>query len=141
VVLLQRLHPSHGGADEPAQQDTLDDLAHRPLLPHAVAKSLTREGQSETRREPRQLAARRGRVCSGLSDRGTSVGLTFSSTTLRSMTHLPTSLRLGRSYMTLSRTSSRIARSPRAPVPRSRACSATASSASSLNCSRTPSTA
>src|SRR5438270_805307 len=53
--------------------------------------------------------------------RGTSVGLTRSSTTFSSMTHLPMSVRDGRSYMTSSSTSSRMARSPRAPVPRSSA--------------------
>ena len=50
-----------------------------------------------------------------------------------------TSSRLGTSYMTLSRTSSRIARSPRAPVPRSSARSAIASMASGVNSRSTPS--
>ena len=68
---------------------------------------------------------------------GTSVGWTLSSTTARSTTHLEMSVRLGRSYMTSSSTSSRMARSPRAPVPRSSACSATASRASSVNSSST----
>ena len=61
-----------------------------------------------------QDAARRERVdLTGAPPRGTNVGATRSSTTERSTTHLPTSSRLGRSYITSSRTSSRMARSPR----------------------------
>ena len=51
---------------------------------------------------------------------------------MRSITHCATSERLGRSYITSSSTSSRIARRPRAPVPRFSASSPTASSASSV---------
>ena len=89
-----------------------------------------------------QDAARRERVdLTGAPPSGTSVGATRSSTTERSTTHLPTSVRLGRSYITSSSTSSRMARRPRAPVPRSSACSATASSASGVNSSSTLSSA
>src|SRR5450830_1648607 len=73
------------------------------------------------------------------ASRGTSVGFTFSSTTPRVMTTRPTSSRLGISNMTCWRTSSMIARRPRAPVPRSSAWSAIAAIASSLNSSSTPS--
>ena len=59
--------------------------------------------------------------------RGTIVGLTFSSTASRVITTRSTSLRLGTSYITDCGTSSRIARSPRAPVPRRFAWSAMAS--------------
>ena len=55
---------------------------------------------------------------------GTRVGLTRFSTTSRSIMTRSTSLRLGRSYMVLRRTSSMIARKPRAPVDRFSACSA-----------------
>ena len=99
--------------------------------PSSQARASPRPGDPEKPRLQRAArlyeAARRGRgwvrACSA---RGTRVGATRSSTTERSMTHWPMSLRLGRSYMTSSSTSSRMARSPRAPVPRSRACSATA---------------
>src|SRR5512135_3326296 len=64
------------------------------------------------------------------TSRGTRVGLTCSRTTSPVMTTRATSLRLGMSYITDSRTSSMIARSPRAPVPRRIAWSAIASSAS-----------
>src|SRR5450830_1015513 len=73
------------------------------------------------------------------TSRGTSVGFTFSRTTPRVMTTRPTSSRLGISNMTCWRTSSMIARRPRAPVPRSSAWSAIAAIASSLNSSSTPS--
>ena len=57
-----------------------------------------------------QEAARRERVAlTGVPPSGTSVGATRSSTTDRSTTHLPTSVRLGRSYITSSSTSSRMA--------------------------------
>src|SRR5206468_1327225 len=63
----------------------------------------------------------------------TSVGVTRSRTTVRSITHWAMSERLGRSYITSRSTSSRIALRPRAPVPRLSASSPTASSASSEN--------
>src|SRR2546429_6863587 len=47
------------------------------------------------------------------AERGTSVGLTFSRTTSRVTTTFSTSVRLGRSYMTDSRTSSRDRKSTR----------------------------
>ena len=53
------------------------------------------------------------------------------------MTTFATSVRLGTSYMTLRSTSSRIARSPRAPVPRRSACSAISSRAAGSNSSST----
>ena len=84
---------------------------------------------------------RRGGGASGAASRcaARASGLTFSSTTLPSTTQRPMSDRLGRSYMISSSTSSRIARRPRAPVPRSSAWSAIASSASSANSSSTSS--
>lgn len=60
----------------------------------------------------RQEAARRCRVVRATSVRGTSVGSTFSSTTSASITHRPMSSRLGRSYITPSRTSSRLRQIP-----------------------------
>ena len=66
-----------------------------------------------------QEAARRLRLdLAGGSPSGTRVGFTRSRTTARSITQRPTSVRLGRSYITSSSTSSRMARRPRAPVPR-----------------------
>jgi hypothetical protein len=67
------------------------------------------------------------------------VGFTFSLTVCSVMTTLATSVRLGMSYITGSRTSSMIARRPRAPVPRRIAWSAIASSAVLVNSSSTPS--
>src|ERR1700761_4002289 len=69
--------------------------------------------------------------------RGTIVGSTLSCTVSLVTTTLATSSRLGMSYITGSRTSSMIARRPRAPVPRWIAWSAMASSASWENSSST----
>src|SRR5439155_20526484 len=69
----------------------------------------------------------------------TRVGLTLLRTTPSSITHLVMSLLEGSSYMTLRSTSSRMARSPRAPVERRMAWSAMALRASSLNSNSTPS--
>ena len=92
----------------------------------------------ELSRSPRGQAdfSRRSRF--GVS-RGTSVGLTCSRTTSRVTTTRATSSRDGTSYITWSRTSSMMARRPRAPVPRRIAWSAIASRASSVNSSSTPS--
>src|SRR5262249_38229008 len=68
-----------------------------------------------------------------------SVGCTRSITTARSITQRVMSSRLGRSYITSSSTPSRMARNPRAPVPRLSASSPTASRASSVNTSSTSS--
>ena len=73
------------------------------------------------------------------ASRGTSVGLTCSSTTSRVTTHLAMSPWLGMSYITESSTSSMIARRPRAPVPRLMAWSAIDSRASAVNSRSTPS--
>ena len=69
----------------------------------------------------------------------TSVGLRFFSTVSLVTTHLVTSPRDGSSNCTSSRISSRIERSPRAPVSRSSARSAIEPSASSAKCSSMPS--
>src|SRR5690606_23774660 len=85
---------------------------------------------------PRQAVRSDG---TSISSTGTSVGLTRSSTTWRSMMTRPMSVREGTSYIVDSRTSSRIARSPLAPVPRLMACSEMASSESGVNTNSTPS--
>ena len=70
---------------------------------------------------------------------GMRVGLTFSLTTSSSMTTRAISVRDGNSYMVSRRTSSMMARRPRAPVPRLSACSAMAPIAPSVTTSSTPS--
>src|SRR4029453_17697827 len=112
----------------------------RPVV--VVAARGEREGEHHEReeREPAQLQAGRSwRWRLGVSLTGTSVGFTLLRTTSSSITHLVTSWREGSSYIVLSRTSSMIARSPRAPVARRIAWSAIASSEPSVNSSSTPS--
>src|SRR5439155_5378996 len=77
-----------------------------------VVEDLAEGGQADFSSRPRRLARRATR------SRGTIVGLTFSSTTSRVTSTRAMSGLLGTSYMTERRTSSRIARRPRAPVPR-----------------------
>ena len=119
----------------------------RPSTPAGDGLSLevdvlveVRERVSEIHR--RRLRTRRGGGAAGAGRLGArhegGVDLLEHDLRGRSRT-FSTSVRLGRSYMTLSSTSSRIARRPRAPVPRSSAWSATASSASSVNSSSTSS--
>src|SRR5262245_21351763 len=86
---------------------------------------------------PHALRSCRWRL--GDSFTGTSVGFTLVRTTSSSITHLLTSAREGSSYIVLSRTSSMIARRPRAPVARRIAWSAIALNESSVNSSSTPS--
>ena len=89
------------------------------------AASRSRSGRPDRPRSGGLVAALAPRVGAAAS-RGTSVGLTCSSTTSRVITHVATSPRDGMSYITDSRTSSMIARRPRAPVPRRIAWSAIA---------------
>ena len=88
---------------------------------------------------PRGRPARRPARCRRERRAGTIVGLTFSSTTSRVISTRAASGLLGTSYITESRTSSMIARRPRAPVPRRIAWSAIASRAAASNSSSTPS--
>ncbi len=137
-----------GRQGPPARHVELEiDMAVQPG--ERVVEALKGETPADPRR-PVLIRVRRVRSGGGAARRvaltgappsGTSVGATRSSTTERSTTHLPTSVRLGRSYITSSSTSSRMARRPRAPVPRNSACSATASRASGVNSSSTLSSA
>src|SRR5262245_29616699 len=96
-VLLGRAFvvPPAGGKSEREDDEGKQDPG--PGGPHAVRSCRWRLGDSFT---------------------GTSVGFTLVRTTSSSITHLLTSWREGSSYIVLSRTSSMIARSPRAPVAR-----------------------
>src|SRR5438874_6287836 len=89
---------------------------------------------------PKHYAVRsRLTLAGGSSARGTSVGAAIFWTTSFVTTHFCTSSREGSSYITGRRTSSMIARRPRAPVPRFIASSETSSNASCSNASSTPS--
>src|SRR5699024_3775280 len=116
---------------------SLPDRVLGPYQPAAASRTALPETAAWTPAD-QALFSRGVRLLRGAS-RGTSVGFTFSSTTSRVITTLAMSSRLGTSNITGCSTSSMIARSPRAPVPRKMAWSATASTASSLNSSSTPS--
>src|SRR5439155_3797578 len=95
------------------------DRIHRPQPTHP--SSGHNEGGRSRPRDflPKHYAVRsRLTLAGGSSARGTSVGAAIFWTTSFVTTHFCTSSREGSSYMTGRRTSSMIARSPRAPVPR-----------------------
>jgi hypothetical protein len=112
-------------AEHSREIGSTDGLSTRPVLSYEACSSRYASAAAKSM----AVAVRRcvswlpgGAARAGL--RGTRVGLTLSRTVSASITTLPTSVRPGRSYIVLSSTSSRIARRPRAPVPRSSAWSA-----------------
>jgi hypothetical protein len=107
-----------GGGAGDGSRSTVATVRHD----HRVPAGLSSTRQAERSWGPRSSSL----LC------GTSVGLARSRTVSALIWQRPTSLRDGSSYIVLSRTSSRMARSPRAPVWRRIARSAIASSASVL---------